>query len=97
VAALSDNLLIVMILAYFVAMLLHAAEYAFGQRGVVARAIAAPSLAASDRELVTVGGPGVLAEADSVVDLPADSPVASAVDSPYAAPVPASVVSPAVG
>lgn len=50
-AALSDQLLVVAIMAYLVAMLCHAAEFAFGNRSVVARAAARPA-----RELVTVGG-----------------------------------------
>ncbi|HET8682021.1 MAG TPA: c-type cytochrome biogenesis protein CcsB, partial [Micromonosporaceae bacterium] len=37
-SALSDQLLVVAILAYLVAMLSYAVEYAFGARGVVARA-----------------------------------------------------------
>jgi cytochrome c-type biogenesis protein CcsB len=49
-AALSDHLLVVAILAYALAMLAYAAEYAFGDRGVVAR------LAVRQRELVVVGG-----------------------------------------
>ncbi|MDI1461855.1 c-type cytochrome biogenesis protein CcsB [Catellatospora sp. KI3] len=56
-AALSDNLLIVTIMSYVVAMLLHAAEYSFGGRGVIAKAAAAPA-----RELVGAGGPPVVEE-----------------------------------
>jgi cytochrome c-type biogenesis protein CcsB len=51
-AALSDQLLVVAILGYLVAMICHAAEYAFGARGAVGRA------ATADRELVAVGGGG---------------------------------------
>jgi cytochrome c-type biogenesis protein CcsB len=54
-AALSDQFLIVTIMSYVVAMLLHAAEYSFGQRGAVARIAAAPA-----RELVGAGGPPVV-------------------------------------
>jgi cytochrome c-type biogenesis protein CcsB len=46
-AALSDQLLVVTILAYLAAMLGYAAEYSFGRRGVVARV--------AERELTTVG------------------------------------------
>jgi cytochrome c-type biogenesis protein CcsB len=52
-AAFSDQLLVVAILSYLVAMVCHAAEYAFGVRGAVARAAARPERA---RELATVGG-----------------------------------------
>ena len=52
-AALSDQLLVVAILAYLVAMICHAAEFAFGTRGVAARAAVRPA-----RELVTVGAGG---------------------------------------
>jgi cytochrome c-type biogenesis protein CcsB len=51
VAALSDNLLIVTVLAYLGAMLLYAAQYAFGNRSVLAKA--------ATRELVGAGGPPV--------------------------------------
>lgn len=53
-AAVSDQLLVVAILCYLVAMVCHAAEYAFGARGAVARAAARP---ARPRVLVTTGGP----------------------------------------
>jgi cytochrome c-type biogenesis protein CcsB len=46
-AAFSDQLLVVAILAYLVAMVCHAAEYAFGNRGAVGRA--------ATRDLVAVG------------------------------------------
>ncbi|MBX6356514.1 MAG: cytochrome c biogenesis protein CcsA, partial [Micromonosporaceae bacterium] len=49
-SAVSDQLLVAAILAYLVAMVCHAAEYAFGVRGPVARVAAAPA-----RELVAVG------------------------------------------
>jgi cytochrome c-type biogenesis protein CcsB len=49
-SALSDQLLVVTILAYLAAMIGYAAEFSFGSRGVVARA--------AERELVTVGGGG---------------------------------------
>jgi cytochrome c-type biogenesis protein CcsB len=48
-AALSDQLLVVAIMAYVVAMVCSAAEYAFGARGPVARV--------ATRQLVTVGAP----------------------------------------
>jgi cytochrome c-type biogenesis protein CcsB len=50
----SDLLLEMTILAYTLAMLAYAAEYAFGSRGVVAR------IAAGERVLVGAGGPPVL-------------------------------------
>ncbi|GAA1802392.1 c-type cytochrome biogenesis protein CcsB [Planosporangium flavigriseum] len=52
-SALSDQLLIVTVLAYLAAMIGYAAEFSFGTRGVVARA----ATRARERELVTVGGP----------------------------------------
>lgn len=52
-AALSDNLLTFTVMAYLVAMLLHAAEYAFGRQSHVAKA-------ATARELVGAGGPPVV-------------------------------------
>ncbi|HEX8628353.1 MAG TPA: c-type cytochrome biogenesis protein CcsB, partial [Catenuloplanes sp.] len=51
-AALSDRLLVVTILGYVVAMVLHAAEYAFGTRSHVGRAAQRPA-----RQLVGAGGP----------------------------------------
>lgn len=50
----SDTLLVVTVMSYLVAMLLHAADYAFGHRGIVAKAAA--------RELVGAGGPPVVAD-----------------------------------
>ncbi|MFC6018780.1 c-type cytochrome biogenesis protein CcsB [Plantactinospora solaniradicis] len=49
-AALSDQLLVVAILGYLLAMIGHAAEYAFGTRSVVGRAAIRP-----ERELALVG------------------------------------------
>ncbi|MGW0432517.1 c-type cytochrome biogenesis protein CcsB [Micromonospora sp. NPDC003197] len=49
-AALSDQLLVVAIMAYLIAMICHAAEYAFGTRSVLGRAAIRPA-----RELVGVG------------------------------------------
>ncbi|GAB2928416.1 c-type cytochrome biogenesis protein CcsB [Micromonospora polyrhachis] len=49
-AALSDQLLVVAIMAYLVAMICHAAEYAFGNRSALGRAAIRPA-----RELVGVG------------------------------------------
>ncbi|GAB4046058.1 c-type cytochrome biogenesis protein CcsB [Catellatospora paridis] len=56
-AELSDGLLVVTLLSYLAAMLLHAGEYAFGDRGRIANAAA--SLAAPARELVGAGAPVV--------------------------------------
>jgi cytochrome c-type biogenesis protein CcsB len=53
-AAVSDQLLVAAILSYLVAMVCHAAEYAFGMRGAVAKVAAKPA-----RELVAVGAPPV--------------------------------------
>src|SRR5689334_907013 len=50
---LSNNLLVATVLAYLVAMVGHAAEYAFGTRSHVGRAAVRP-----DRELVAVGAGG---------------------------------------
>jgi cytochrome c-type biogenesis protein CcsB len=61
-AALSDHLLVAAILGYALAMLAYAAEYAFGDRGVVAR------VAVRQRELVAVGAGG------STTTVPADGP-----------------------
>lgn len=47
-AELSDNLLIATVMLYLLAMLLHAAGYAFGRQGAVAKAVQVP-------ELVSVG------------------------------------------
>ncbi len=58
-AALSDNLLIVTVLAYLGAMLLYAAQYAFGERSVLAKA--------ATRELVGAGGPPVAVVEPSVM------------------------------
>lgn len=58
-AELSDGLLVVTLLAYLTAMLLHAAEYAFGDRGRIATAAVAPA-AAPARELVGAGAPAAV-------------------------------------
>ncbi|SDZ36802.1 cytochrome c-type biogenesis protein CcsB [Micromonospora pattaloongensis] len=63
-AELSNLLLVVAILAYLLAMVCHAAEYAFGSRSVVARAATRPA-----RELVAVG-----AGAPMKADLPPAPP-----------------------
>lgn len=71
-SALSDQLLVGAILAYLVAMVCHAAEYAFGARGPVGRAAVRPA-----RELVgaAVGSTGSGAGgAASSVDLDANLP-----------------------
>ncbi|WP_422772767.1 c-type cytochrome biogenesis protein CcsB [Plantactinospora sp. WMMC1484] len=49
-AALSDQLLVVAVLAYLLAMICHAVEYAFGTRSVIGRAATRP-----ERERVLVG------------------------------------------
>jgi cytochrome c-type biogenesis protein CcsB len=71
-AVLSDQLLVVAILSYLVAMVCHAAEYAFGNRGRVARAAVRPArdAAPAARELAVVG-------ARPVTDLPPSSSSAS--------------------
>ena len=58
-ADLSNQLLIVTVLAYLAAMVCHAVEYAFGTRSHVGRAAVRPA-----RELVGAGGPAVV---DAVV------------------------------
>jgi cytochrome c-type biogenesis protein CcsB len=65
-ASLSDQLLVVTILAYLAAMLCYAAEYAFGARGVVARA--------AQREMAKVGatGPDGVDAAEASAADPAD-------------------------
>jgi cytochrome c-type biogenesis protein CcsB len=62
-AALSDQLLVVAILGYLLAMICHAAEYAFGTRSLVGRAAVRP-----ERELALVGAG---AAAGPVLDGPA--------------------------
>ncbi|HEY2674635.1 MAG TPA: c-type cytochrome biogenesis protein CcsB [Rugosimonospora sp.] len=79
-AALSDHLLVVAILAYALAMLTYAAEYAFGNRGVVARV----AVRERRRELVGVGAPvdsGSLDE-PGPVDLPDEPESAGPLDDP---------------
>lgn len=73
-SALSDQLLVVAILAYLVAMICHAAEYAFGARSPVARAAVRPA-----RELVgaAVGSAGSVHVA---ADLDSDRPLPGPVD-----------------
>lgn len=64
-SALSDQLLVVAVLAYLVAMLCYAVEYSFGAKGVVARA--------ATRELVGAGvggGSAPLPEAPSAPPIP---------------------------
>ncbi|GAA5177393.1 c-type cytochrome biogenesis protein CcsB [Rugosimonospora acidiphila] len=70
-AALSDHLLVVAILAYAIAMLTYAAEYAFGNRGVVARI--AVRERAPERELVGAGVPVGGATLDASGTDPSDS------------------------
>jgi cytochrome c-type biogenesis protein CcsB len=63
-ASLSDQLLVVTILAYLAAMLCYAVEYAFGSQGLIARV--------ANRDLVAVGSLGA---SDEVADpVPADPP-----------------------
>jgi cytochrome c-type biogenesis protein CcsB len=54
-SALSDQLLIVTVLAYLLAMIGYAAEFAFGARGAVARAATRTAAPSPERALVTVG------------------------------------------
>ena len=63
-AALSDQLLVYAILAYALAMLAYAVEYAFGSRGVVARV--------AERELVGAGGPPAVESLPDDEELPDD-------------------------
>ena len=56
-SALSDQLLVVAILAYVAAMVCHTAEYAFGNRSHIGRAAERPA-----RELVGAGGPPIVKE-----------------------------------
>jgi cytochrome c-type biogenesis protein CcsB len=67
-AALSDQLLVYAILAYALAMLAYAVEYAFGSRGLVARL--------ADRELVGAGGPPVSSPEVEDQPVPEDARVA---------------------
>ncbi len=68
-AALSDNVLItVTVMAYLVAMLLHAADYAFGRQSHIARA----AVREPARELVGAGGPPTVEQGQSPVQ-PANS------------------------
>ncbi|GAA1362725.1 c-type cytochrome biogenesis protein CcsB [Catellatospora chokoriensis] len=75
-AELSDGLLVVTLLSYLAAMLLHAGEYAFGTRGRIANAAAAPA-AAPARELVGAGAP-VVTEAPHPYAAPSVSETGSA-------------------
>jgi cytochrome c-type biogenesis protein CcsB len=70
-ASLSDQLLVVTILAYLAAMLCYAAEYAFGARGVVAKA--------AQRELATVGAAAGDDSGDLGDGVPPEGPGPSAV------------------
>ncbi|MEU8081986.1 c-type cytochrome biogenesis protein CcsB [Catellatospora citrea] len=75
-AELSDGLLVVTLLSYLAAMLLHAGEYAFGTRGRIANAAAAPA-AVPARELVGAGAP-VVTEAPHAYAAPSVSETGSA-------------------
>jgi cytochrome c-type biogenesis protein CcsB len=55
-AQLSDQLLLVTVLAYVVAMITYAAQYAFGDRGLVARAAARPATAAHPAKAPALAG-----------------------------------------
>ncbi|GII26397.1 c-type cytochrome biogenesis protein CcsB [Planosporangium mesophilum] len=61
--ALSNQLLVVTVLAYLAAMIAYAAEFAFGNRGAVARA----ATRSRERELVGAGGP-VLPDTPVVIE-----------------------------
>ncbi|MEE6261143.1 c-type cytochrome biogenesis protein CcsB [Plantactinospora sonchi] len=75
-AALSDQLLAVAILGYLLAMICHAAEYAFGNRSRVGRAAVRP-----ERELALVGaGAAAGPEPNAGVKLPAGTPPGGAGD-----------------
>ena len=65
-AALSDQLLVVAMLGYLVAMICYAAVYAFGDKGVVARV--------ATRELVGAGGPPMASPVVSPVESSAPGP-----------------------
>jgi cytochrome c-type biogenesis protein CcsB len=78
-AALSDHLLVLAILAYALAMLTYAAEYAFSNRGVVARV----AVRERPRELVGAGAPvggGPLDEPEPVDLLDRPAPAGPAAD-----------------
>lgn len=66
-AALSDQLLVVAIMAYLVAMICHAAEYALGNRSAVGRAGVRPA-----RELVAVGRSGAPPSVDPNIEPPSE-------------------------
>ena len=61
-ATLSHDLLFIAILGYLFAMMAYAAEYAFGNRGVVARVARRPAPVARELVAVGAGGPAPLAE-----------------------------------
>ncbi|MEN3610866.1 c-type cytochrome biogenesis protein CcsB [Plantactinospora sp. ZYX-F-223] len=69
-AALSDQLLVVTILGYLLAMICHAVEYAFGTRSVIGRAAARPERE-RERERVLVGAGVGAAGGSGPVDAPA--------------------------
>jgi cytochrome c-type biogenesis protein CcsB len=73
-AALSDQMLVVAMLAYLVAMMCYAAEWAFGDRGVVARV--------ASRELVGAAAGSSAGSSVAVAEPPAVSPAGSAEDRP---------------
>jgi len=71
-AELSNQLMVITVLAYLAAMVCHAAEYSFGARSHIGRAAAAPA-----RQLVGAGAP--------VVPVPDDPPPTVAAEAPAVA------------
>ena len=73
-AALSDQLLVVAILGYLLAMICHAAEYAFGTRSLVGRVADRPERSARERErelvLAGVGTAGTATDGNSALAEP---------------------------
>jgi cytochrome c-type biogenesis protein CcsB len=74
-AALSDQLLVVAILGYLLAMIIHAAEYAFGNRGLVGRAATRP-----ERELALVGAGAAAGATPDAAGPGAEPPAGGGVD-----------------
>jgi cytochrome c-type biogenesis protein CcsB len=79
-AQLSDQLLLVTVLAYVVAMIAYAAQYAFGDRGLVAKAAARPATAARAAKQPALAGASGIA-AGGVPGQPAPFPSGTGVDS----------------
>ncbi len=78
---LSDVLMVVTILGYLTAMVLHAAQYAFGDRGVVARVAARPA-----RQSALVGAGAGSADTTGTAPDPAETADAASDTAPGAAP-----------